>query len=65
LGQFKLFIQLTALNKCTNRGAICEQPCPRQFYPFLIISRSGYFTGKDILQREKEHCAIFIRAHFH
>jgi len=30
----------------------------------IIILRSDYFTEKKILQRKKEHCAIFIRAHF-
>jgi len=28
------------------------------------LKRSDYFTGKNILQREKEHRAIFILAHF-
>jgi len=33
-------------------------------YLLLYFFQSDYFTGKNILQREKEHCAIFIRAHF-
>jgi len=33
------------------------------FNTLLYLNRSDYFTGKNILPREKEHCVLFIRAH--
>jgi len=34
-------------------------------FSYVVISlRSDYFSGKKILQREKELCTIFIHAHF-
>jgi len=44
--------------------AIVYQCLTSELFELQHMVLSDYFIGKKILQREKEHCAILICAHF-